>query len=98
VCGAIVGAAASALLAVALLLVFVGEAGDVGAVSAVAFIAVFVGGLAGLVGAQRMLDHPKAHTADLACAVYALTFLAVPFLIYVVAAAALLAALSSYSF
>jgi hypothetical protein len=95
VCAALVLAAVAVLLALTLLRGFGGPDVAIGTVTAMAFVAIVLGGIAGLVTAQRMIDKPKAHTADLAAVVFGLTFIAVPFLLYFVGAAIFMVSFSS---
>lgn len=96
-CGALVGAAVAVFLWWILLQAL--PISDLGAwILTVLALAILLGGAAGLVAAQTMIDRPKAHTPHFAALVFALACLAVPFLLYSVAAAVVIAAISSYQF
>jgi ABC-type antimicrobial peptide transport system permease subunit len=96
VCGAIVGAAIAVPPALMLVRVVAGPDVSIGTASFLTFVALLLGARAGLVAVQRILKAPKAHAGQHVAAVYALTFIAVPSLLYALAAAVVLAAFSTY--
>jgi hypothetical protein len=84
ICSALVGAATLALLTFIATGLVGGDSVSIDAIALLEFLAIVIGCVGGLIGAARLLAAPGSWAADAAWAIYLLTLLAVPVLLYVI--------------